>query len=87
MGRIKNYQMDKHHTRAMPVKEEVSFAQTSNNTKTRKANNKGETNCFRCGDPNHWDCECQKLSGKYRYNIIETKEKVVSVRTQASEMI
>ena len=70
-----------------PVKEESAFAQTSINTKKRKINKKGESECFHYGDPNHWAYEYPQLSEKERDEIITTKEKGGRIQTKVSEVV
>ena len=40
VGLLNNYHVGNHHMRAIPVNEEVAFAQTSRNTKKSKTNKK-----------------------------------------------
>ena len=69
-----------------PVKEEVSFTQTSSDTNTSNNNKKGESDFFHFGGPNHWDYEYPQMSDKKISELGATKEKCGSLPTQDSEV-
>ena len=52
-----------------------------------KTKKKGESNCFHCGEPNHWDYKCPQVSEKDRAELSTTKEKVGRVHKKVSEVV
>ena len=91
MGLPNNYNVSKQLTRTTTVNKEVAFKHTNIeskvDTKMDKTKKKGESNCFHCGEPNHWDYKCPQVSEKDRAELSTTKEKVGRVHKKVSEVV
>ena len=79
--------MSKQLTQSTLLKEEFYLVQTSRDTKTSKTNNKGGSDCFHCGDPNHWAYEYPQLYEEDNSELIPTNENGRRVHTQVSEVV